>query len=69
MKLILDNCVHTDIQIKIASLQCLIDFSKTNILKLPDIIDSMLQLLTNVILDKDVDVAVPAIELSLLNSI
>ena len=63
MKLILDNCVHNDIQIKVTSLQCLIDFSKTNILKLPEIIDSMLQVLTNVILDNDVEVAVPAIEL------
>ena len=63
MKLILENCIHSDIQIKIASLRCLIDFSKPNILKLPEIIESMLQILTNLILDKDTEVAIPAIEL------
>ena len=63
MKLILDNCVHADIQIKVASLQCLIDFSKPNVLKLPEIIESMLQILTNLIVDKDPEIAIPAIEL------
>lgn len=62
VKLILENCVHNDINIKIGSLQCLIDFSKQNILRLPEIIESMLQILTNTIVDNDVEVAIPAIE-------
>lgn len=44
-------------------MQCLIDFSKQNILKLPDIIESMLQILTNLIVDKDPEISIPAIEL------
>ena len=59
----MENCKHEDAQIKISTLQCLIDFSKLNISKLGEYSELMFQIISPFISESNEEIAIPAIEL------
>lgn len=63
MGLLLENCKHEDSQIKISTLQCLIDFCKLNILKLNEYSEIMLQIISPLMTEINEDIVILAIEL------